>query len=245
MRHLSWIFFIGLAASTLFAQADSKTKAKKAVQVAEELRSADQAQLDVTMNNLDGKVESFYLMMVFRASGRRALVEFLGPKAEIGRKLLAVKNSYWSTFPDSKRVHAISRREAIGNSAFALADLFQMDTENDYDPDVVKSETVAGKKCLLLELKAKHSEAPYHRILYHVEEAGFFPVQAQFFGVSGKHLKTMTVEQRAVLNGRLRPKVLKMVDAVTKGKSSVWTTNKITPKTLPDKMFSVQFLSGQ
>lgn len=226
-------------------EVDSKARARKAVQVAEELRSSDQAQLDVTLTNSEGSGNIVYLMKVLRASGRRAIVEFTAPKAEIGRKLLAVKNSYWSTFPDSKRVHAISRREMIGNSAFALADLFQMDAENDYDPDIVKTEKVDDQMCLLLELKAKHSEAPYHRILYHVEETGFFPVRAQFFGVSGKHLKTMSVEKRGLLNGKIRPKVLKMVDAVVAGKTSMWTTNKITPKQLPDKMFSVQYLSGQ
>lgn len=246
MRMLIAFLSLALASSPVaWADEASKTKARTAVQVAEDLRSADQAQLDVTMDNNEGKTKSQYLMTVYRASGRRALVDFLAPKEEIGRKLLAVKNNYWSTFPDSKRVHAISRREMIGNSAFALADLFQMDTENDYDPDILKTESINGKPCLLLELKAKHSEAPYHKILYHVEETGFFPVQAQFFGVSGKHLKTMTVEKRGVLNGKNRPKVLKMVDAVTKGKSSLWTTNKITPKTLPDKMFSAQNLSSQ
>ncbi len=234
-----------IATEKAVGTAESKARARTAVQVAEDLRSVDQAELDVKMQNNDNTGQTDYSMKILRAKGRRALIEFLAPKAEVGRKMLAVKNSYWATFPDSKRVTSISRREMIGNSAFALADLFQMDTDNDYDPDIVKTEAVNGKSCLLLELKAKHSEAPYHRILYHVEETGFFPVQARFFGVSGKHLKTMTVEKRAKLNGKVRPSVLKMIDAVTKNKSSLWTTKKITPKTLSDKIFSVQYLSGQ
>lgn len=235
---LGLVFFASLAR----ADEASKAKAKRAVQVAEDLRSADQTKLSVDLESVEPKNSFTYDMSILRGTGRRALVTFLAPKQEIGRRLLAVKNKYWATFPDSKKVHVISRREMIGNSAFAIADLFQIDTENDYDSDLSGEETIENKRCLLIELKAKHDQAPYHRVVYAVEESGFFPVRAKFYGVSGKHLKTMTVKSRAVINGKMRPEKLLMVDEALSGKYSIWYTKSMKSEAVPEKVFTEAYL---
>jgi outer membrane lipoprotein-sorting protein len=232
------------AAGALPAKKYTKAQAEAILREAEEIRSLEKAEILVDLKTVSGKQETTYDMKILRSTERRAFIDFVGPPEERGRKMLAKGQSYWSTFPDSKRVVAISRREMIGNSAFALADIFQLDAENDYDTEIVGEEKEGATDLLKLELKGKHDEAPYARIEYWVETKGSFPVKARFYSTSGKHLKTMTVESRKEIAGRLRPEVSKMVDEVTVGRVSWWKTRAMTPANVPDQIFSKDYLKS-
>lgn len=240
------VVVVGLVAASGNPPAKKYTK-KQAVDIlneAEKIRSLEKAEVLVDLKTVSGKQETLYDMKILRSTERRAYIDFVGPQEERGRKMLAKGQSYWSTFPDSKRVVAISRREMIGNSAFALADIFQLDAENDYDTEIVGEEKAGDQVLLKLELKGKHDEAPYARIEYWVEVKGSFPVKASFFSSSGKHLKTMTVESRKEIGGRLRPEVSKMVDEVTAGRVSWWKTKAMTAAEVPDQIFSKDYLKS-
>lgn len=223
----------------------TKEQAKEILKTAEAIRSLEKAEVSVDLRTVQDKQETTYDLKILRSTEQRAYIDFLAPKEERGRKMLAKGMSYWSTFPDSKRVVAISRREMIGNSAFALADIFQMDADRDYDPEITGEEELDKIKVLKLDMKGKHEEAPYARIEYWVESSGYFPVRAKFYGVSGKHLKTMTVESRKDIAGRQRPEVSKMVDEVTKGHVSWWKTKAMVAAEPPDTVFTKDFLKGQ
>jgi outer membrane lipoprotein-sorting protein len=158
--------------------------------------------------------------------------------------MLAKGRNYWSTFPDSKKVVAISRREMIGNSVFSVADMFQIDTEADYTARVVAEENDNGTNTLKLDCTAKTEDAPYHRIEYWVEKNTSFPVRAKFYGTSGKHLKTLFVETRKKLAGRLRPEVVRMEDATVKGKTSWWKTKEMRSASIPDNVFTIEYLQN-
>ena len=252
-RGLQVLCALALATSGAASAATwTKKQAKDVVRTAEEIRSLDKAEVSVDLRTVQDKLETIYDLKIVRSTERRAFIDFLAPKEERGRKMLAMGTNYWSTFPDSKRVVAISRKEMIGNSAFALADIFQMDAENDYDPEIVAQEEMPPMpdaktkvKVLKVSLKAKNDDVPYERIDYWVEASGYFPVMAKFYGVSGKHLKTMTIETRGQIGGRLRPDVSKMVDEVTKGHISWWKTKVMTAANPPDTVFTKEYLKGQ
>ncbi len=220
----------------------SKAQAMKILRIAEEIRSPERCEASVDLKTVQDGKDTVYDMRILRSSEHRAHVEFLSPPEERGRRMLARSHSYWSTFPDSKRVVAISRKEMIGNSVFAVADIFQIDPEEDYDSEIVAEETENGLKLLKLNLKGKHPDVPYDRIEYWVEESGSFPVKAKFFGVSGKHLKSLTIEERTQLAGRLRAGVTKMVDEVTKGHVSWWKTKTMKEMQVPDNVFTKEYL---
>ena len=227
--------------------APKKYTKKQAVDIlneAEQIRSIEKAEILVDLKTVAGKLETLYDMKILRSTERRAIIDFVGPPEERGRKMLALGRSYWSTFPDSKKVVAISSREMIGNSAFALADIFQLDADNDYNTEIVGEEKENGVDLLKLELKEKHKDAPYTRIEYWVEQKSSFPVKAKFYGPSGKHLKTMTVDSRKEIGGRLRPEVSRMVDEVTTGRVSWWKTKSMVSAKVPDQIFSKDYLKS-
>lgn len=217
-------------------------QAMKILRIAEEIRSPEKCEASVDLKTVQDGKDTVYDMRILRSTDHRAHVEFLAPAEERGRRMLARQHSYWSTFPDSKRVVAISRKEMIGNSVFAVADIFQIDPEDDYDPEIVAEEVENGVKLLKLNLKGKHPDVPYDRIEYWVEEKDSFPVKAKFYGVSGKHLKSLTIEERTQLAGRLRAGVTKMVDEVVKGHVSWWKTKTMKEMTVPDNVFTKEYL---
>lgn len=219
--------------------------AKKVVDEAESLRAFGSASSKVRVMTKEPGGKTTYFMDVLQSSDRRAYLEFTAPAEEVGRRMLAIKTNYWTKFPDSSRVISISRREAIGNSAFAIADVFQMDTEGDYNSEIIGEEKVKGIDCYQVELKAKHNDAPYHRIVYLVKKSDSYPVKAKFYGASGKHLKTMTILKDDNLAGKVRPKVLHMKDEVTKGKLSIWTTLSVKEQSVPDNVFTKAYLKGR
>lgn len=220
----------------------SKQDAKAILGRAEAIRCLEKAELTVELTNLDGDSRVVYDLKILNSTQRRAYVEFLAPAEERGRKMLALGRSYWSTFPDSKRVVSISSREAIGNSAFAMADIFQLDSEEDYEPEAAVRETVDGKPLIRIELKAKTKQVPYARVHYWVEEEGSFPIKAAFLGLSGKLIKELTVTARKVIGGLVRPEISRMEDKVAKGRVSFWRTKDMVPRDVPDAVFSKEYL---
>ena len=236
--------FIATYSPVLLAQKWTTEMAVKVLKTAEEIRSLEKADISVDLKNVDSKRTVIYDLKILRSTEDRAYLEFLSPAEERGRKMLAKSRSYWSTFPDSKRIVAISRKEMIGNSAFALADIFQLDSEKDYTPEIIAEEIKDGVKLYKLSLKAKHEDTPYGSIIYWVEVQGYFPNRAQFYGISGKHIKTMTIDTRKQIAGRLRPEVTRMVDEVTKGHVSWWKTKRMEPADIPDHVFSKEYLKN-
>ena len=233
---------LGTAKSNVLNGKD-EARALQILKEAEAIRSLDQAEVTVDLETEDNDKANSYDMKILRSTDRRAFIEFLGPKEEKGRRMLAKGRNYWSTFPDSKRVVAISRREMIGNSAFALADIFQIDTESDYKLVGFKEIERKDKPTIVaINLKSKSSEAPYDAITYYLEKDGSFPTKAKFYGASGKLLKTMTIVSRAKIAGRLRPSVTRMVDESVKGKKSFWKTKEMKEAEIPDSVFTKDYL---
>lgn len=239
----TFITFLGAAPSP--SSPYTKEMAKEVMKTAEKIRCLDQAEVDVTLTNQQDSKRTIYDLNILRSTERRAFVDFRAPDEERGRKMLAIGNNYWSKFPDSRKVVAISRREMIGNSAFAIADLFQLDAEADFDPQIIGKESCGKTTCLRLLLKAKHEDAPYAQVNYWVEEKDYFPIKAEFFGESSKKLKTMTVDARRPIAGMLRPEILKMIDDVTQGHSSIWKTRRMEKRSIPDQVFSKEYLGSK
>lgn len=219
--------------------------AEKIVNEAEKIRSVDQVRSDVEVKSKTGEQHTNYTMEVLQSTGRRAYLQFTGPEIEVGRRMLAIKTKYWSKFPNSKRIVPISRREAIGNSAFAIADVFQMDTKEDYNVKILSEEIFEKQEAVKLQLDAKHKDAPYFRIVYLVRKKDNYPLRAEFYGSSNQKLKTMTILKSGTLLGRIRPTEIEMVDNVIANRSSVWRTKTMVKTQIPDEVYSQDYLRGR
>jgi len=223
----------------------AKDDPKQVIKTAEEIRSPVHASSVVDLTSITESGTIIYGLEILSSRDRKALVDFKKPKEEFGRKLLVIGRQYWASFPESKRIIELSRREMIGNSAFAIADIFQIDADEDYNVLDMKDGLEDKTPTLILSLKAKHKEAPYEAIRYVVTKQGYFPVKADFLSATGKLIKTMTVQQSATLAGMRRPSVLLMQDQVMKARTSTWKVIKMAKTTIPAGVFTKDSLRSR
>ena len=79
-------------------------------------------------------------------------------------------------------------------------------------------ETLDGQACWKLELKARDRSVAYDRVVYWVRTDGtFFPVRADYYTLSGRRLKWLSMAEVAKIGGRSRPTLLTMESALETG----------------------------
>ena len=229
--------------STVFGEKQSPDQgAYNIIKKAEKIRTPHNTKSMVKLFTVNGDQKVSYELEVLKGENRKAFVNFLKPAEEKGRKMLSIGRKYWSTFPDSKFVLEISRREAIGNSAFAMADIFQIDVDTEYSVKLIGKEKLGKIECYKLELNQKIDDAAYFKIEYWASVKDTFPIQAKFYGQSGKHLKTMKLKKRMKLAGKIRPAIIQMKDEIKKNTYSIWTNRSMKSESFPANIFTKEYL---
>ncbi len=135
-------------------------------------------------NKLNLKVEA-----TTNSESQFALISFLKPKKYNGQRLLLRGNNMWFVKRGMRRPVPISGRQRLSGSA-ANADAAAANYFIDYDIKNTLSEVLDGKDCWKLELVAKNSLVSYSKIDYWISKDENFGLKADFFGKSGKLIKT-------------------------------------------------------
>ena len=112
----------------------------------------------------------------------------------------------------------------------------------DYNPKIVRTETIEGQRYTVLELTAIDRSVTYQRVLYWVNEATSAPYRAEFYSVSNRLLKSCTYGKFENVLGKLRPTQLVMTDALHQGEKSVLDYTGMKLRELPDKVFTKDYL---
>ena len=94
----------------------------------------------------------------------------------------------------------------------------------------------------MLDLAAADRGVTYARVKYWVAEKNGRPLQAEFYALSGRLLKTARYEDFREIGGRVRPTRLVMEDALKKGEVSVLKYEDMMLRDLPERMFTREYL---
>jgi outer membrane lipoprotein-sorting protein len=168
-----------------------------------------------------------------------SLVEFRFPASEKGKSMLMLQDDIWIFLPRvNKPVRVPLKHRLLGE--VSIGDMTRTNFSHDYDATLVGEEFIEGREAYILDLKAKSPQKPYGSIKYWVAKDNFQPLQAEYFTVSGKSLKTIVFGEFTRAAGALRPLRATFVDSIRKDKKSILTFEDMTSKPLPDKMFSKQ-----
>jgi hypothetical protein len=124
----------------------------------------------------------------------------------------------------------------------ANGDLARANFAGDYNPRVLRTETIEGRVYSVLELTAVDRGVTYQRVIYWVRQDNAWPYKAEFYSVSNRLLKTCKYENFKNLAGKLRPTRLVMEDALRQGEQSVLDYSDMKPRDLPDRMFTKDYL---
>ncbi len=211
--------------------------------------------------NFRGKAFSFDLTLVSHEEGEASksfklnarilnphtsLVVYADPPSEQGKALLMDGNNLWFSTPtNSKPLRITPQQRLLGEAS--NGDVASTDFSGDYSPSVVARESLDGANTIKLELAAKPgSLAAYGKIWLWVRANDAAPVKADFFGPSGKLLKTAhyrKYETLASLGGKRQLTELEIVNALNPGKRTVMQYAGFKLGELPETMFTTAYLT--
>jgi outer membrane lipoprotein-sorting protein len=182
-----------------------------------------------------GKSDEEHLYAVSQKGTDRTHVEFLSPR-EKGRYLLMLGDDMWIYLPDTSRPVRITPLERLTGDA-SNGDVARTNYSADYDAVYLRAETVGETECHVLELTARRKGATYHKIVYWLRTADARPVRAEFYLISGKHIKSATFDEYGPAGGRTMLRRMIIYDQIRKSSHSVLEYSGFAPRPLPDKLF--------
>lgn len=171
----------------------------------------------------------------------KTVIKTLSPPIERGRVLLMWGRDMWAYLPDVSKPLRISLRERLLGEV-ANGDLARANFSGDYTPRLARGESVNGTDCHVLALAANAEDVAYARVLLWVETEGCRPVKAEFYGLSGRLLKSCSYEGYRELAGGIRPTRLIMSDPLVKGRQSILEYDDMKVAPLPDKYFTKDYM---
>lgn len=159
-----------------------------------------------------------------KAIDNASVSEVLEPIRSKGARMLQVERNMWMTKPGLKKPVAISARQRLTGQA-SIGDIAATNYAKDYNATYVQEEKINDEPCHRLELTAVGRQTTYDRITYWVSVRRGVAVQAEFFSLSGKKLKSATFEydNRVIANGKTIAFVSRMViaDALTDARTTL------------------------
>ena len=99
------------------------------------------------------------------------------------------EHNMWFSKPNLRRPIPISSRQRLSGSA-SNADIASANYFEDYIAVFLPEESVDGVPCYTLDLTAKTNLVSYYRIKYWIRKDNHQGVKAEFYGKTGKLIKT-------------------------------------------------------
>ena len=178
----------------------------------------------------------------------KGLVRYTSPPKERGTAYLRNAASTWLWLPDAEKVVRVGAKQNFGGGDFSNGDIFRLSLSRDYVPALAGEETVEGQPCWKLDLKARDRSVAYDRVLLWVRRDGtHFPVRTEYYTISGRKLKWLTMSAVGKRGARPRPPLLTMENALDAGQRTELRFLTIDDDArLDDRMFTPSALeSGQ
>ena len=180
-----------------------------------------------------------YVLYTVKKGRERMVALFLDPPSERDRATLRLGENMWLYIPNvGKPIRITSLQSAIGG-VFNNADILQLDFSEEY--------TVAGIEekpdSYSLDLKAKTGAVAYDRLKMQVDRKLLLPTTIEAYAASGLLIKTLRYSEiKDFGDGIRRPAVLETDSPLFKGYKSTMVWAKLRKRTLPDEVFTLDYL---
>ncbi len=126
-----------------------------------------------------------------------SFTEFLAPAREQGTKMLKLKDMLWEYSPSTDRTILISGhllRQSVMGSDLSYEDMMDdPHLPHLYSATVVGQDTVQGRECWILDLRAKKEDIAYDHRRVWVDKSRYVMLKENLYAKSGTLLKTMDV----------------------------------------------------
>lgn len=229
--------------SALPSQAEDADQARTIVAKADEIRfPRDGFQVIIDINSTSGGEQAEERKYRILSKGNEnTIVQTIEPATDRGQAMLMRGRDLWVFMPNVSQPVRLSLAQRLTGQV-ANGDLARANFSGDYEPKILRTETLDGEKTYVMELTAVDRGVTYAKVLYWVRQSDNRPTKAEFYSLSDRLLKVCRYEKYKELGGRVRPTQLVMEDALKKGDVSVLRYSQMTAKDLPDRVFTKQYM---
>jgi outer membrane lipoprotein-sorting protein len=180
-----------------------------------------------------------YVLYTVKKWRERMVALFLDPPSERDRATLRLGENMWLYIPNVGKPIRITSLQSVIGGVFNNADILQLDFSEEY--------TVAGIEekpdSYSLDLKAKTGAVAYDRLKMQVDRKLLLPTTIEAYAASGLLIKTLRYSEiKDFGDGIRRPAVLETDSPLFKGYKSTMVWAKLRKRTLPDEVFTLDYL---
>jgi hypothetical protein len=172
---------------------------------------------------------------------KKSLIVYTAPPSMKGRVVLMVEDNMWIFIPGTRNPIRISPQQQLMGQV-STADVARVVYHLDYKADSAEEAIVEQEKMLKLNLSAKTQGAAYSAIELFVNPLNYAPIKAEFYALSGRHLKSATYKNYQSILGKSRPTLLEIHDHVQKSDVSLLEYWEIKEADTPDEYFQKSFM---
>jgi len=220
----------GVSAKTILEKSDNIRFPKQDFQV----------NVRITSSKTDRKPDIKKYQIVSKGN-ENSLVITTAPASEKGQILLMKRRNLWVYLPNISQPVRLPLSQRLTGQV-ANGDLARANFLGDYEPTLLRAETVKGKKHYVLGLEANDRSVTYRKVTLWVNQSNFRPYKAEFYTISGRLMKTAYYENFKKMADEMRPTRLVMIDALRKGEQSLLEYSNMQIRDLPEKMFTKNYL---
>ena len=186
----------------------------------------------------DGSRKEFVLYSVKKGKDK-LLALFLDPPSERDRATLRLGENMWLYIPNVGKPVRIASLQSVVGGIFNNADILRLDYASEYDVDKMTDD----KDTYVLSLKAKSNNVAYDRVKMTVDKKTVLPTVIECYAASGLLIKTLTYKDvKDFGKGIKRPATLETDSPLHKGYKSVMLYGQIRARTMPDEVFTLEYL---
>jgi outer membrane lipoprotein-sorting protein len=186
----------------------------------------------------DGSRKEFVLYSVKKGKDK-LLALFLDPPSERDRATLRLDENMWLYIPNVGKPVRIASLQSVIGGIFNNADILRLDYASEYDVDKMTED----KDSYVLSLKAKTSNVAYDRLKMSVDKKTVLPTAIECYAASGMLIKTLTYKDvKDFGKGIKRPATLETDSPLHKGYKSVMIYGQIRARSMPDEVFTLEYL---
>jgi len=253
LMNTQWIFrkvvlalFIWINATPVLAQPAPREILRRA----EDNMRGTTSYTEMTMQTVRPRFTREITMRTWNLGDDYALVLITAPARDQGTAFLKRGREMWNFVPRIDRTVKMPpsmMSQSWMGSDFSNDDLMQgTSTVDDFTHRLLRSETINGHECYVLELIPK-PEAPivYSKVIYWVSKEYYLPVKVENYDEFGQIASTINFREFRQMGDRMLPAVFEMIPAGRPGHKTILTTHKADFRiSLTPDFFTLQNLSN-
>jgi outer membrane lipoprotein-sorting protein len=187
----------------------------------------------------DGKKKEFVLWFL-KKDRDKVVTLFVSPASESGRTTLRLGDNMWLYIPNVGKPIRITSMQSVVGGVFNNADIMRLDYGAEYDVAALSEDR--GQH--LLELKAKSGAVAYDRLKMWVLKKERVPTRIDCYAATGMLIKTLHFKEiKDIGDGVVRPAVMETDSPLYKGYRSIMISANLQKRSLPDEVFTLNYLS--